>query len=100
MEANAWRDRHLDSTSQCYVGVPEDAVDAESPGFVARDGGANFVGSPAVYPRRRSEARLVRRVVGNLRLIEVGAPAIAVPQNLKLLMVLHKETVGCDVVAV
>ncbi len=51
-------------------------------------------------PARAGVACLVRRVVGNLRLIEIGAAAVAVPQHLELLMMFDEEPVDSDVVAV
>ena len=82
------------------VGMAEDAVDAEAPGFVAGDIVGDFVGGPAVGAGRRGVAGLVGRVVGDFGLIEVGAAVVAVPQHLELLVMFDEEAVDGDVVAV
>ena len=82
------------------IGMAEDAVDAETPGFVGGHVVSHFVGGPAVGAGRGGVAGLVGRVVGDFGLIEVGAAVVAVPQHLELLVVLDEEAVGGDVVAV
>ena len=100
MEADAGRDGDFNGARQRDVGMAENAVDAESPGFVAGDVVGNFVRGPSVDAGSRGPACLVGRVVGNFGLVEVGAAVIAVPQHLELLMVLDEEAVGSDVVSI
>ena len=100
MKADVGVDGDLDGAGEDDVWLPEDAVDAEPPGFVAGDGVGYFVGGPAVGVGSAGVAGLVRRIVGDFGLVEVGAAVVAVPEDLKLLVVFHEEAVDGDVVAV
>ena len=70
---------NFDGSSEYDVRMPEDTVDAEAPGLVTGDGVGDFVGGPAVGVGSAGVAGLVWGIVGNLGLVEVRAPAIAVP---------------------
>jgi hypothetical protein len=48
MEADLWVVGNFDGAGEHDLGMPEDAVDAEAPGFVAGYGVGDFVGGPAV----------------------------------------------------
>ena len=100
VEANVRVGGNFDGTAEDDVGLAKDAVDAESPGFVAGDRVGDFVGCPAVGGGSAGEARLVGRIVGDLGLIEVGAAGVAIPEDLVLLVVFDEEAVDGDVVAV
>src|ERR1035437_9696751 len=76
----------LDGPGQYDAFVPEDAIDAKSPGFVAGNIVGHLVRGPAVRAGCARVARLVRRIVGDLALVEVDPPAIAVPDYLELLV--------------
>jgi hypothetical protein len=77
----------------------EEAVAAQTPTLVRRDGVGHLVGGKAVdavvYP-----SRLVWRVVGHLVLEHDRATVLAVPDDLVLLVVLNEQAVRCDIVAV
>src|SRR5580658_10845089 len=60
----------------------------------------HLIRGPAVHSWRTHIARLVRRIVRNLGLIEIRPPAIALPKNLKLLVMLHKQAVDRDLVSI
>src|SRR5689334_7973618 len=49
----------------------------------------------AIHP-----GRLVGWIIGQLVLEEVGASAIAIPDNLVLLIMLNKQAIGCNVAAI
>src|ERR1035437_1106892 len=100
VELDARLPGNLDGPAQHHAGMPEDAVDAKPPGFVAGDTIRHLVRGPAVGSRRARVAGLIRRIVRNLGLIEISPAAVAVPQHLELLMVLDKEAVDGDVVAI
>ena len=100
VKTNVGVDRDFDGACQVDIGMAEDAVDSEAPGFVAGDGVGYFVGGPAVGAGSTGVAGLVRRIVGDLGLVEVGAAGVAVPEDLELLVVLDEEAVDGDVVAV
>ena len=76
------------------IGMTKDAVNTEAPGFVVDYIVCNLVGSPAVGAGRGGVGRLIGRVIGDFRLIEVGSAIIAVPQDLELLVVLDEEDVS------
>ena len=82
------------------VGMAEDRVDAESPGFVGGDVVSHFIGGPAVGAGCGGEAGLIGRVVRNLGLVEISAAVVAVPQHLELLVMFDEEAIGGDVVAI
>ena len=82
VEADAGSAGRLDSVVKHNIRMPEDRVDAESPGLVASHFGGYLIGCPSVHPRSAQVAGLVRRIIGNFGLIEVGSAAIAVPQHL------------------
>src|SRR5262249_15847707 len=90
----------LDRPAQIEVRFNEDAVYAESPRFVGRDGVRNFIGSPSVDSWTARITRLIRRVIGNLGLIEVGPSTVSVPKHLKHLMMLDEQTVNGYLVSV
>ncbi len=100
VEADVGGDGNLDGAGEDDVGMAEDAVDAEAPSFVRGDGVGYFVGGPAVGAWGAGIAGLVGWVVGDFGLVEVGAAAVAVPEDLELLVVFDEETVGDDVVSV
>ena len=79
VETYAGIDGNLNSSREYHVGMAEDAVDAESPGFVAGNGIGDFVGSPTVSVGSARVAGLVGWVIWNFRLIEVGSAGIAIP---------------------
>jgi len=79
VKAHVGIDGDFDGSSKHDIGMPEDAVDAKAPGLVTGDGVGDFVGGPAVGIWSAGVAGLVWRIVGNFRLIEVRAAAIAVP---------------------
>ena len=79
MEANVGIDGDFDRASKQDVRMAKDAVDAETPGFVAGDGVGNFVRGPAVDAGRTGIAWLVGWVVRNFRLVEISSSAVAVP---------------------
>src|ERR1700709_681170 len=59
----------------------------------------DLVGSPsAIIPG--APGFLIRYVVGNFRLIEINASAVAVPKRLVFLGMLHGEAVINDIVAI
>src|SRR5579872_3452253 len=64
------------------------------------NGVRNFVRSPAIRPRSTGIARLIRRIVGDLRLVEVHSAGIAIPKHLKLLVMFDQQAVNGDVVSV
>ncbi len=90
----------LDGSSENDVRVAEDAVDAEATCFMVGDGVGDLVGGPSVDVGGAGVFGLVGWVVGDLRLVEVGAAAVAVPEHLILLVVFDEEAVGGDIVAV
>src|ERR1700681_5026068 len=92
-----WR---LDCPGQPDIRIDEDAVHAQPPRLMRRHSIRHFVGGPAVHPRRTRIARLVRRIVRNLGLIKIRSPAIALPQNLELLVMLHKQAIDRDLVSI
>jgi hypothetical protein len=100
VEADVWVGGNFDGTAEHDVWFAEDAVDAESPGFVAGDGVGDFVGCPAVGAGSAGEARLIGGIVGDLGLVEVGAAGVAVPEDLELLVMFDEEAVDGDVVAI
>src|SRR5690349_7144960 len=91
---------HFDRSGQINVRLNEDAIDAESPGFVTCDGVRNFIRRPPVHSRSTGVACLIRWVVRNLGLIEVGSTTISVPQHLKFLMMFDEQAVNGYVVPV
>src|ERR1700721_1900801 len=105
MKAHIWGGWHFNGAREHDIGMAEDRVDAEAPGFGAHHPCSDFVGSPSVdalavgaHPARIT--CLVRGIVGDFRLIEISAPGIAIPQNLILLMMLDEEAVCGDAIAV
>src|ERR1019366_7068996 len=80
----------LKGAGQYDAFVPEDAIDAKSPGFVAGDIFGHLVRGPAVRAGCARVARLVRRIVGDLALVEVDPSTVAVPDYLELLVVFDK----------
>src|SRR5882757_10233041 len=76
VQANVGIDRDLDGASEHDIRMPENAVDAESPGFVSCDSVGNFIRGPAVGARGAGVAGLIGRIVGNFGLIEVGAAGV------------------------
>ena len=100
MEADVGGGGGFDGVGEEDVGVGEDAVGAEAPGFVIGDGVGDFVGGPAVGAGGAGVGGLVGWIVGDLGLIEVGAAVVAVPEDLELLVVFDEEAVDGDVVAV
>ena len=105
MEADAGSDRHLNGAREHDVGMAKHRVNAKPPGFVAGNLICDLVGGPSVVGgtiriRSAGEARLIGRVVGNLRLIEVGAPGVSVPQHLELLVMFDEEAIDGDVIAI
>ncbi len=100
VEADVGRKGDFDGVGEEDVGVGEDAVDAEAPGFVVGNAVGYFVGGPTIGAGGARVGGLGWRVVGDLGLVEVGAAAVAVPENLELLVVLDEEAVDGDVVGV
>jgi hypothetical protein len=100
VKADVGIDRDFDCAGEHDVRMPEDAVDAESPGFVSCDSVGYFVRGPAVSARNVGEAGLIRRIVWDLRLVEVGAAAVTIPEDLELLVVFNEKAVDGDVVAI
>src|SRR5580692_3682949 len=92
--------RRLDCPGQHYIRMPEDAVHTQPPRLMTRYSIRHLVRSPAVHSRRTRIARLVRRIVRNLGLIKIHPPAIALPQNLELLVMLHKQAKDRDLVSI
>src|ERR1017187_10547394 len=80
--------------------VTEHTIDAKSPRFVTGNVVGHLVRGPAVGAGCARVARLVRRIVGDLALVEVNPPAVAVPDYLKLLVVFDKQAVDGDVVPI
>ena len=100
VEADVWVGGNFDGTAEHDVWFAKDAVDAESPGFVAGNGVGDFIRCPAVGTGCAREAGLVGGIVGDLGLIEVSSAGVAIPEDLELLVVLDEETVDGDVFAV
>src|SRR6185503_10609050 len=91
---------NFDGAGKNHLGVAEHAVDSQAPGLVMGDFIGDLVRGPPVHAGRTRKAGLVGRIVRNLGLIEVGAAVLAVPKDLKLLVMLNEQAVGGDVVAV
>src|ERR1017187_3618965 len=91
---------NFDGPAQHHAAIPEDAVDSEPPGFVASHILRHFVRSPSIRSRRACVARLVRRIVGNLGLVEVYAPTVTVPEDLEFLLMLDEQAVDGDIVSI
>src|SRR6266851_469999 len=100
VKADVWVGGNFDGTAEHDVGFEEDAVDAEAPGVVAREGAGHFVGGPAVGIGGAGVAGLVGGIVGDFGLVEVGAAGVALPEDLELLVVFDEEAVDRDVIAV
>src|ERR1017187_2155036 len=81
----------FDGTGQHDAFVTEHAIDAKSPSLVTSDIVRHLVRGPSVGAGCARVARLVRRIVGDLALVEVAPPAVAVPDYLKLLVVFDKQ---------
>src|ERR1039458_7165976 len=81
VEANAGREGRLDGMAQHNVRMPEDRVDAQPPGLMAGHLAGYLVRCPSVHPWGAGVAGLVRRIIGDFRLIKIGAAAIAVPDR-------------------
>ena len=79
MKADVGVDGDFDGASEYDVRMTEDAINAETPGFVVGDGIADFVGGPAVGSGRAREAGLVGGIVRNFGLIEISAAGVAIP---------------------
>src|ERR1019366_8866509 len=92
--------RSFEGPGQHDAFVTEDAIDAKSPSLVTGHIGRHLVGGPAVGAGCARVARLVRRIVGDLALVEVDPPAGAVPDYLELLVMFDKQTVDGDVVPI
>src|SRR5215469_10706633 len=86
MESHSGFLGHFDRPTQIDVGLNEYAINAEAPSFVVRDGVRNLIRGPSVDSGSTGIARLIRRVIRNLGLIEVSSSAVSVPQHLKLLV--------------
>jgi len=78
----------------------EEAVAAHTISFETGHVVSDLEGCPAVDSRSLRPRRLARRVVGHLVLEEDFCAPIAVPHDLVFLVVLHKQAVSRDVVAV
>src|ERR1019366_3092665 len=91
---------NFDGPAQRHAAIPEHAVDSEPPGFVAGNILRHFVRSPSIRSRRACVARLVRRLLRNLGLIEVYAPTVTVPEDLEFLVMLDEQAVDGDIVSI
>src|SRR5215469_8380420 len=100
MEANAGPVGDLDAAAQRDSRPAEYAVDSQSPGLMRDDVLRDFVGSPPMRPRCAGVTCLVRRIVRNLRLKEVNASSLAVPEHLVLLIMFDEEPIDRDIVAI
>src|ERR1035438_2759607 len=92
--------RRLDCPAQHHIWMLKNAVHAEAPSLMTGDPVRHLVRGPAVYSWRTRIASLVRRIVGNLGLIEIRSPAVPVPQNLILTVMLYKQSVDRDAVSI
>lgn len=79
VKAYAGIDRDFNGSSDHDVRMPEDAIDAKTPGLVTGDVVGDFVGGPAVGVGSAGVAGLIWWIVGNFRLVEVRAAAVTVP---------------------
>jgi hypothetical protein len=77
----------------------EEAVRSQPPPLVGPDAVGHLVGGEAVYAVVRPSC-LIRRVIGHLVLEHDRATVLAVPDDLVVLVVLHKKTVGGDIIPV
>lgn len=92
-----WR---LNRAGQNHIRINEDAVSSQSPCFVTPHSVRYLVRGPAIHARCTRIACLVRRIVGNLGLIKISPPAVAIPQNLEFLVMFHKQAIDRDIVSI
>ena len=92
--------RHLEGVGidDARVDV-EEAVGSQPPPLVGPDVVSHLVGGEAV-DAFVGPGVLIRRVVRHFVLEHDGFAILAVPDDLEVLVVLHKKTVGCDVIPV
>src|SRR5215469_5988591 len=100
VELHSRRPRYLNRTSQHYSRLTKHTVNPEAPGLMARHTVRHLVRGPTIHTRRAHIALLVRRIIRNLRLIEIRPPTIAIPKHLELLVVLHEQPIDRDIVPV
>src|ERR1700678_2917880 len=93
MEPDLGVSRSLNGPAEQHAGVLKDTVDPKAPGFMGGHRIGYFVWGPAVHAWRTRIARLIRRIIRNLGLVEVGSSPVAVPENLELLMMFDEQTV-------
>ncbi len=84
VELHAGGPRHFYGPGQHNLRTQKDTIDPEAPGLMAGHSIRHFVGSPAVGAGRAGIAGLIRRVVGNLGLVEIGSSVISIPQALEI----------------
>jgi hypothetical protein len=92
--------RHFYGPGQHNVRTQKYTIDPEAPGLMAGHSIRYFIGSPAVGAGRAGIAGLIRRIVGDLGLVEISSSVISIPKHLKLLVMFHKQTVDGDVLPV
>ncbi len=92
--------RNLNGPGDKDTGIVKDAVDAKAPSSVTGHSVGYLIGSPAIDAGCARIASLVGRIVRNLGLIEINPSAIAAPEDLELLVMLDKQTVNRDIVAI
>src|SRR6185436_11621247 len=100
MEAYPRFFRYFDRPAQIDVRLNEDAINAESPRFVAGNRIRHLVRGPALDSWVTGIACLIGRIVRNLGLIKISSAAVPVPKHLELLMVLDKQTINCNAIPV
>src|SRR5882757_2667939 len=91
---------NLNSATQYDTGMMENTIHSKSPCFVVSHTVRHFIRSPTVCAGCTHITWLIERIIRDLRLIEVGSPAVTVPKDLKLLMVFDEETVNSDIIAI
>src|SRR5882757_10794817 len=91
---------HFYGPGQHNVRTQKYAIDPKAPGLVAAHVIRHFVGSPAVGALRAGIAGLIRRIVGDFRLVEISSPVVSIPKHLKLLMMFHEQTVDRNILPV